>query len=207
VVPEGGSLGERRERELREAAARLNAERCQILGYHDSGIDGAAPGGFCQAPTEEAARRLAAVLTEEVADVLVTYDERGIYGHPDHIQVHKVGLRAAQLVALDAVFLATVDRDRLQAMLQQAAAFGLTLDDSTLDWAVSAGVASDRITTTVDVSGFVDAKRDALAAHETQFPPGTGVLGLAPPVFQVVFGTEWFIELGGRRSRSWLWDS
>ncbi len=62
------------------------------------------------------------------------------------------------------MFLATVDRDRLQAVLQHAEAVGLALDDETLDWARSAGVAGERITTTVDVSGYVDAKR-------TPWPP------------------------------------
>jgi LmbE family N-acetylglucosaminyl deacetylase len=206
VVVAGGSLGSCREGELREAAARLGVHRSQILGYQDSGIDGASAAGFCRAPVEEAAQRLAAVLIDEAADVLVTYDEQGIYGHPDHIQVHRVGVRAAELAGLESVFLATVDRDRLQALLKQAAALGLDLDHDTLDWARTAGVAAERITTTVDVSGYLDAKRSALAAHRTQFPPGTPVLELPPMAFQAVFGTEWYIELGGPKARSWLWD-
>ena len=206
VVAAGGSLGACRERELRGAAALLGVHRSEILGYHDSGIDGASAAGFCRAPVEEAAQRLAAVLTDEAADVLVTYDEQGIYGHPDHIQVHRVGLRAAELAGLQSVFLATVDRDRLQALLKGAAALGLDLDDETLDWARTAGVAAQRITTTVDVSGYLGAKRSALAAHETQFPPGTPVLELPPPAFRAVFGTEWYMERGGSKARSWLWD-
>jgi LmbE family N-acetylglucosaminyl deacetylase len=203
------NLGPRREAELRVAAGALGVARLHFLGYQDSGIDGDGADGFSAAPAEEAAQRLAAIIVEESAEVLVTYDERGIYGHPDHLQVHKVGLRAAQLADVASVFLATVDRDRLQAMLHLAESFGLAITDDTLDWAVSAGVAADRITTSVDVD-FLDAKRQALAAHQTQFPPGTGLLELPPTAFQVVFGTEWYIELGavaGSAPRSWLWDS
>lgn len=207
VLADGQSMAEVRERELRAAAERLNIDRCVLLDYRDSGIDGEGPDGFCQAPAEEAARQLADILADEQAEVFVTYDERGIYGHPDHIQVHKVGIRAAQLADVESVFLATVDRDRLQAMLKAAQAFGLELDDQTLDWAVTAGVSSDRITTTVDVGGYMAAKRDAMAAHRTQFPPRSTVLELPPPAFQFVFGTEWFIQLDSPEQGSWLWDS
>jgi len=201
------TLGERREGELRESAKRLGVNRCEILGYVDSGMDGDGADGFCQASAEEAAQRLAAIVVDEAADVLVTYDERGIYGHPDHLKVHKVGLRAAQLSNVGSVLLATVDRDRLQAMLQLAESFGLAIDDQTLDWAVTAGVASERITAAVDVSGYIDIKRDALVAHQTQFPPGSTAMKLPRAVFGTVFGLEWYIGLGapaGEAPRSWI---
>jgi LmbE family N-acetylglucosaminyl deacetylase len=207
VLAEGEALGERRQGELRDAAKRLGVSRLEFLGYQDSGIDGDDTDGFCQALAEEAAQRLAAVIADEGADVFVSYDERGIYGHPDHLKVHKVGLRAAQLSGVGSVYLATVDRDRLQAIFQLAESVGLNIEDETLDWAVTAGVARDRINVEVDVSGYMDAKRDALAAHQTQFPPGSIVFQLAPQVFQAVFGTEWYMELDGSTPRSWLWDS
>jgi LmbE family N-acetylglucosaminyl deacetylase len=203
----GETLGAHREGELRAATQLLHIDHFQILGYQDSGIDGDAPDGFCQAPAEEAAQRLAAILTEQGADVFVTYDERGIYGHPDHLQVHKVGLRAAQLADVESVFLATVDRDRLQSLLLLAETFGLSVDDEAIDWARTAGVSSERITTTVDVTGYIDAKRAALAAHETQFPPGNAVHQLPMAAFQVVFGTEWYMELGASTPRTWLWEA
>lgn len=210
VLVAGETLAERREGELREAASRLGVARCEILGYRDSGIGGDSTDGFRAVPAEEAAAKLAAIVADEAPEVFVTYDERGIYGHPDHVQVHKVGLRAAQLSEPPVVFLATVDRDHLQAMLKLAQGLGLALDDETLDWAVNAGVAAERITTAVDVSGYLEAKRGALAAHQTQFPPGSTVFQLPPPAFQTVFGTEWFIQLGPRgdgRRGTWLWDS
>ncbi|HEX3426773.1 MAG TPA: PIG-L family deacetylase [Acidimicrobiales bacterium] len=205
VVAAGETVADRREYELRASAAGLGVARCEILGYQDSGINGDGTGGFSQAPAEEAAAALAAILVEEAADVFVTYDERGIYGHPDHVMVHKVGLRAAQLADTDSVYLATIDRERLETLLGLAQTFGLAIDDVTLDWAVNAGVSGERITATVDVSDYVDAKRAGMVAHQTQFPPGTGVLELPAPAFQMVFGTEWYIELGGKKRRTWLW--
>ena len=207
VLQPGEELAERREDELRAAVKLLDVHRCEILGYADSGLDGASPDGFCHAPAEEAAGRLAAILTEEAADVLVIYDERGIYGHPDHIQAHKVGRRAAQLADLATVYLATVDRDYLQWLLQMGPALGITIDEAVRDRAQGSGVASERITTAVDVSGFLDAKREALAAHETQTAEFAAILRLPQPVFQVVFGTEWYMELGvapGPSRRTWL---
>ena len=81
--------------ELAEACGVLGVARHVYLGYQDSGMVGEAtnddPACFWQADVDEAAARLAAILGEEDADVFATYDENGGYGHPDHIQVHRVG--------------------------------------------------------------------------------------------------------------------
>ena len=76
------------------------------------------PGCFWQADVEEAAVRLAGILRSEKADVLTAYDENGNYGHPDHIQVHRVGLRAGELAGVPRVFMATVNRDHLLALME-----------------------------------------------------------------------------------------
>ena len=102
-------------------------QRVEFLGYHDSGMMGTPendlPDAFWQADVEEAAERLAKILREEDADILTVYDSDGDYGHPDHIQVHRVGLRAAELAGTPRVFEATMNRDHLKrAMLEAAAA-------------------------------------------------------------------------------------
>src|SRR4051794_30176191 len=83
----GETLAQRRAVELAASAAVLGVARVVRLGYRDSGMEGWAdndhPDAFCRVPVDEPAERLAAVLREEAADVLVTYDERGNYGHPD----------------------------------------------------------------------------------------------------------------------------
>ena len=111
----GETLGDRRSVELAAAAAVLGADRQLFLGYEDSGMEGeesaARPGCFATADLDEAAGRLAAILDEEAADVLVVYDEHGGYGHPDHVQVHRVGMAAADRAGTPVLYMATMDRD------------------------------------------------------------------------------------------------
>jgi LmbE family N-acetylglucosaminyl deacetylase len=121
-VPEGflnpgEELWQRRVAETHASAEILGAQRVEFLGYTDSGMMGTpandAPGSFWTAPVDEAAKKLAALLEEERAEVVTCYDEHGGYGHPDHIQVHRVGLRAAELAGTERVFQATINRDHI----------------------------------------------------------------------------------------------
>ena len=116
---EGEPLWRRREQETVASAAILGAARVEFLGYVDSGMMGTPendlPESFWQADVEEAAARLAAILTEEGADVVTIYDENGQYGHPDHIQVHRVGLRAAELAGTPRVYMNTLNRDHIRS--------------------------------------------------------------------------------------------
>src|ERR1044072_7059754 len=93
-------LSVRRMGETAQAAETLGAQRVEFLGYHDSGLDtpaGSRPAGaFADAPVDEAAARLAGILAEEQPAALVGYDARGIYGHVDHVQVHRVGAAGAR---------------------------------------------------------------------------------------------------------------
>ncbi len=101
LLADGEELWQRRVAETQASAGILGVQRVEFLGYHDSGMMGAPandrPGSFWTTPVEEAAKRLADLLRAEQADVLTCYDAHGGYGHPDHIQVHRVGLRAAEL--------------------------------------------------------------------------------------------------------------
>ena len=110
-------------RRPRRSAAALGVDRVVWLGYRDSGMTGweqnADPASFLQADVEEAAERLAAVLREEPADVLTTYDWHGNYGHPDHIKVHQVGHRAAELAGTPRVCEATMNRDAIVRMIEE----------------------------------------------------------------------------------------
>src|SRR5438132_8752003 len=91
ILHDGEALWERRVQEARRSAEILGAQRVEFLGYVDSGMMGTpendAPECFWQADLKEAAGRLAAILAEEGADVLTVYDDHGVYGHPDHIQI------------------------------------------------------------------------------------------------------------------------
>ena len=98
------TLAERRRAETARACAALGVHRLEWLDYHDSGMTGwpqnSHERAFINADLDVAARALADVLGEERADVFVTYDWHGNYGHPDHVMVHKVGHRAAALARM-----------------------------------------------------------------------------------------------------------
>ncbi len=195
----GERLVDRRVAELHAAAAILGVDRVEFLGYHDSGMAGEptnhAPEAFARADIDEAAARLARILLDEAADVLTVYDENGNYGHPDHIQVHRVGVRAAELAGTRRVYEATANRDHLRRLMEQTPldpeASEAPADLDTL------GVTEDRITTTVDVRAFVDRKREAMIAHASQIPDDSFFLQLPLDAFREAFGWEWFIRRDG----------
>ena len=199
VLEPDEKLAARREQEARDAAAVLGAARVEFLPYHDSGMAGEstndAPEAFAAVDVEDAAARLAAILREEHADVLTVYDERGGYGHPDHVMVHLAGRRAAALAGTPRVYAATVSREHFASIPERIGddlPEGLEVPDGE---AIDLGVPEAVITTTVDVTGALDRKRAAMAAHPSQIADDSYFLALPPKAFAVVFGTEFFIRL------------
>lgn len=205
---DGAGLAAVREAELRAAARILGAHRVEMLGYADSDMEGEPanedPECFWQADVEEAAARLAAVLAEEGADLLTCYDEGGTYGHPDHIQVHRVGVRAAELAGVGLVYESTVDRDHFKAAIPKVRAMvaELGLDDGMDDDEQAElqaeidsgrlGIDSASITHRVDVSAAAAEKREAMVAHASQIPADSFFLRLPPDAFALAFGVEWY---------------
>src|SRR3954453_11944400 len=127
-LADGEALWQRRVEETLAAAEVLGVARTEFLGYVDSGMMGTpendAADSFWQADVDEAAERLAVIRREERADVITVYDDYGNYGHPDHIQVHRVGVRAAELAGTPNVFEATMNRDEIRRQIREAAANG-----------------------------------------------------------------------------------
>jgi LmbE family N-acetylglucosaminyl deacetylase len=200
-LDEGEALWERRVQECHRSAEVLGAARVEFLGFVDSGMMGTpeneAPESFWQADVDEAAKRLAAILVEEQADVLTVYDDHGTYGHPDHIQVHRVGVRAAQLAGTKHIYEATANRDAIIRGIEEARAEGFDMSDE-LDPAEMAnfGVREEQLTTEVDVSDYIDRKRAAMAAHASQISESSFFLAMPREIFARAFGTEWFIRRG-----------
>ncbi len=201
VLSEDESLEDRRRVETHAAADILGVHRVAFLGYRDSGMMGTAtndhPACFWQADREEAAERLAAILSEEGADVVTVYDANGGYGHPDHIQVHRVGHRAAEIAGVPRVFEATLNRDRIAEMAEQARADGVETPASDADEGseeLTVGVPDADITTVVDVGAHVEQKRRAMKAHASQIGEDSWFLTLPEEMFGNVFGREWFIR-------------
>ena len=208
IAGDGACLAAVREAELRAAAQILGAHRVEMLGYADSGMDedpsNDDPECFWQADVEEAAAELAVILASEGADLLTCYDDQGIYGHPDHVQVHRVGVRAAALAGVGLVYEATVDRDHFAAAMPKVRAMmaELGLDDGIDDDeqaeiqaeidAGGLGVDSASITHRVDVSAAAAEKQAAMAAHASQIPADSFFLQLPPEAFDLIFGVEWY---------------
>ena len=202
-LADGEELWQRRERETEDSARVLGVARGEFLGYVDSGMIGTpeneAPESFWQADLEEAAERLATILREESADVLTVYDDNGNYGHPDHIQVHRVGVRAAELAGVERVYESTVDRDYFRELFSRAEELGMEPPPNT-DEADAAefemGKPSEQITTRVDVRDVLDKKRASMAAHASQISETSFFLQMPPKAFEAAWGTEWYIRRG-----------
>jgi LmbE family N-acetylglucosaminyl deacetylase len=208
----GETLTERRVAEQLAAAAVLGVDRVEFLGYRDSGMAGESTnddeGAFARADVEEAAGRLAKVLREEGADVLTVYDNHGGYGHPDHVQVHRVGVRAAELAGTRRVYESTMNRDYIRTLIEQRAGeMPDTPDAPDAAQMDDFGSPESIITTTVDVRDFVDRKREAMAAHASQIPAESFFLAMPPDAFRQAFGAEWFIRRDAPHIREkWIFD-
>jgi LmbE family N-acetylglucosaminyl deacetylase len=196
------TLGERRLVETQRSAEILGVSVVEFLGYVDSGMmdtpqnDG--EGSFWRADVEEAAQRLATILERESADVLTVYDDNGNYGHPDHIQVHRVGVRAAAMAGVTEVFESTVNRDEMLRHFAELSANGEVGGDDapTTEELEALGVAEALLTHRVDVRPYLQAKRDSMRAHASQIGETSFFLTMPDDAFARAFGTEWYIRTG-----------
>jgi len=192
--------------ELRASAAVLGVQRVEHLGYADSGHgavlypDPPDRMRFVRADTEEAAGRLAALLREEHADVLLSYDPNGGYGHRDHVKVHAVGKRAAELAGVGTVLEATLPREVVERLARLASALRIPLPFST-DALCAAYSPGSAITHRIDVRRFARQKQAALAAHRSVVNGGSRLalvmrvlVRLPVAVFGLLLGREWFVE-------------
>ncbi|MCA1005992.1 PIG-L family deacetylase [Rhodococcus hoagii] len=197
VLADGETLAQRRRRELEASTSVLGAHRVVMLHYADSGMAGtpenANPDAFCNVDVETAAARLAEILREEDADVLTIYDPNGGYGHPDHVQVHHVGVRAAELADVPHVYEAAVSRDHIRRMMAANPEWSEEATPPDFD---TFGLSDDEITTVVDVTAALAAKRAAMLAHETQIGDFGPFLQMPEEQLHAAFGQEWFRRRG-----------
>ena len=219
----GRALATTRIAELERSAAALGVHRVVRLDYPDSGytpapttrepnpgqvarLDGEighpGPAGFASVDVEQAARRLAEILLDERADVLTGYDRNGGYGHPDHVQVHRVARRAAELAGTPVLLEATVDRTLLVRVLRLLRRARLAPSGFEPERMRNAYAGRDEITHRVNVRSHLDAKRASMAAHASQAGGGEDTrtlafcLKLPRPLYRLAFGTEWFCAVG-----------
>jgi len=217
---EGETLVDRRRKETQRSAEILGVHRLVWLGYKDSGMTGWPQNddaaSFLRADVDEAAGRLAEVLREEDADVLTTYDWHGNYGHPDHVKVHSVGHRAAELAETPAVFEATMNRDEVVRQFVAAREAGVSFGPDEEEFNPQGpaddgnpfGTPEAELTHLVDVSDYIRQKRDSIRCHVSQVTDTGFFLQMPEDVFQRAFGVEWFIKKGARPpvKPGWLFE-
>jgi N-acetyl-1-D-myo-inositol-2-amino-2-deoxy-alpha-D-glucopyranoside deacetylase len=215
------ALGQYRINELAGAMTALGVTDNRFLGgpgrYRDSGMMGVEqnerPGCFWQADLDEASAYLVEVLREVRPQVLVTYDEIGGYGHPDHIQAHRVSMRATELAADPAfrpelgaawsvakVYWYAMPFSFLQAGIDAMRAAGDTEFFNGVDKAedLGMGVPDDLISARVEAEEYIEAKMAAMRAHETQIAVDGPFFALSNNLGQRIWGVECFRLAGGR---------
>ena len=191
--------------EARAACALLGVHRVEFLGFADSGLRGdeAAPGctAFAAAGVSAVAVLLTDVLRDERATALVVYDEGGIYGHPDHLMVHRAGHAAAEAAGVATVYDATVDREYLHFvethLVGHAVQSLLGMETPAIN-AAPLGVPTVLLSTTIDVRAEAAVKRAAMGAHVSQIGPGSETMTMDGSTFDGVYGFEWYVRKGPR---------
>ncbi|MGI9008463.1 MAG: N-acetyl-1-D-myo-inositol-2-amino-2-deoxy-alpha-D-glucopyranoside deacetylase [Streptosporangiaceae bacterium] len=214
-------LGEHRIGELAAACAALGVTDHRFLGgpgrWHDSGMMGTpsndGDGAFWRADMDEAAGALLAIIEQVRPQVLVTYDANGFYGHPDHIQAHRVSARALELAGgLVTKFYATAMPKSVLAegvrVMREASAAGRgdqgEQAGSEFEAAESAeelpfGVPDEQVSTEIDARDYLDAKLAAMRAHASQIAVDSPFFALSDRVGQRAFGIEYYTLLAGPR--------
>lgn len=203
------NLAEVRAKELERSAGIIGFHRVERLGYRDSGMPDMEanrhPGNFWNAPLEEAAARLVRIIREERPQVVITYDERGGYPHPDHIKVHQVTVEAFDLAARadfrpelgepwqpHKLYYSVFASKRARALHERMIELGIE-SPFTEDW-LARYDQDHRITTSVDVGEWMHVRDRALLAHATQVDPNEAFwFGLPPEEQAAVYPWDDYI--------------
>jgi LmbE family N-acetylglucosaminyl deacetylase len=197
-----------RRQELKASCAALGVENFESLDYPDSGMMGwaenDAPGSFWTTPVPEAASRLAELMRRYRPQVVVTYDANGFYGHPDHIQAHRITMAAAEQTGIpDKVYFTAVPKSRMIEFGKRLQELGIDVPSDEgpggpeperprgpdPEW----GTPDEEVTTYVDVSAVSDRKFDSLLAHSSQ-SDNIFFLRMGRETFSEIMGTEAFVR-------------
>lgn len=205
-------MAEVREKELQAAVAALGISEQRYLDYRDSGMvgteDNKNPSSFHQATFDEAVKRLVRYIREFKPQVMATYDPWGGYGHPDHVQAHRVAVIAYE-AAGEKRFYPELELEPWQPSKLYYTAFSRSMFQRTAKimqehnidgpWNNPAmdtdewGVPDEFITTTIDVRDYISQKRAAVRAHRTQMAPDNFMLVLPDDLARDGLGYESFI--------------
>ncbi len=206
-------LGLIREVELANAMSALGVTDHRFLGapdvkYRDSGMMGTPPNDrpdvFWQADVDTAAQYLIDIILEVKPDILITYDEFGGYGHPDHIQAHRVAMRAAELVKdrfeIRKIYWNTMPRSVVQAGIDAMKAEGSDFFGAESADDLPFAKPDEIVTTHMDATDYVDKKMAAMAAHPTQIALDGPFFALSNQIGLAVWGHEYYTLVKGQLS-------
>ncbi len=208
-------LAEVRADEVRDALHILGVKDHEFLGYRDSGMMGwesnLHPNSFWQADHQTAAERLVALIRRYRPDVMTIYDPHGGYGHPDHVNVHRIGMDA-YYASNDVMrfplspgekpwrpsklYMNAWPRRRMVAWAEMRLASG-QIDQETAERMRQSGVPDELVSCWIDVEEFIDTKLDAIRAHRTQIPTDWSMLNIPEESRVDVLGREAFVRVFG----------
>jgi N-acetyl-1-D-myo-inositol-2-amino-2-deoxy-alpha-D-glucopyranoside deacetylase len=208
---ETDSLGEHREIELANAMKALGVTDFRFLAegegkYRDSGMMGTEPNNradvFWQADLEEASDYLVKVINEVKPHILITYDEIGGYGHPDHIQAHRVAMRASEKSKwqIQKIYWNTMPKSVLAESMAKMKELGSDFFGADNVDDLPFAKEDSFVTTLIDGNSYVDAKMAAMKAHHTQISLDGPFFALSNNLGLQVWGHEYYTLVKGEKS-------
>ena len=207
---ETDSLGEHREIELTNAMKALGVTDFRFLAegegkYRDSGMMGTEPNNrpdvFWQADLEEASDYLVKVIEEVKPHVLITYDEIGGYGHPDHIQAHRVAMRASEKSKwqIQKIYWNTMPKSVLAESMAKMKELGSDFFGADNVDDLPFAKEDSFVTSLIDGNSYVDAKMAAMKAHHTQISLDGPFFALSNNLGLQVWGHEYYTLVKGEK--------
>ena len=207
-------LGEHREVELKNAMEHLGIDDFRFLGapnkkWRDSGMIGAAQNErsdvFWQANIDEAAQELVNVILETKPHVLITYDEFGGYGHPDHIKANQVAMRAADMAAdqgweISKIYWNTMPRSVIQDGIEKMKEVGSSFFGAESVDDLPFAKPDELVTSVIRATEYVPQKLAAMKAHETQISVDGPFFALSNNLGLSIWGDEYYTLVRGEKS-------
>ena len=207
-------LGEHREIELKDAMDELGIKDFRFLGapskkWRDSGMMGTPANDrgdvFWQADLDEASNELVKIILEIKPQVLITYDEFGGYGHPDHIKAHRVAMRAAELAAnqgwqVSKIYWNTMPRSVIQMGIEKMKEVGSDFFGAESADDLPFAKPDELVSTVVNAPEYVPAKLAAMKAHATQISVDGPFFALSNNLGLSVWGDEYYTLVKGEKA-------
>ena len=204
-------LGSHRETELALAMKALGISDHRFLGapstkFRDSGMMGTEsnnrPDVFWQVDLDTAAKILVDVIEEVKPHILITYDEIGGYGHPDHIQAHRVAMRASELSTwqIQKIYWNTIPKSVIAQSMEKMKEIGSDFFGAESIDDVAFAKDDEFVTTLIDGAEYVDSKMAAMKAHETQIALDGPFFALSNNLGLQIWGDEYYTLVKGTKS-------